>query len=46
MVASLIRERRPGQTLGQAFYNDAEVYERDLERIFLRNWLYVGHFGC
>jgi len=43
LVASLIAERRPGHALGRAFYNDAEVYERDLERIFLRNWLYVGH---
>ena len=38
-LASLIASRRPGHTLPQAFYNDDEVYQADMARI----WLFAGH---
>jgi Rieske 2Fe-2S family protein len=41
----LIRQRRPGHSLPRAFYTDPYIFERDLERIFLRQWLYVGHIS-
>ena len=25
------------------FYTDSKIYERDIERIFMRRWLLVGH---
>ena len=42
-LAGLIAGQRHGYTLDQAFYADPEIYRRDIERVFMRNWLYVGH---
>lgn len=37
-------DRQPaGHTLAQAFYRDHDIYEREIDRIFLRSWLYAGH---
>ncbi len=33
-------ERR---ALARAFYADEGIYERDVEQIFMRSWLYAGH---
>ena len=41
--SSLLAQQRSGYSLDQAFYNDAWIYQRDLERIFMRVWLYAGH---
>jgi Rieske 2Fe-2S family protein len=32
-----------GMTLPQEYYVSDEVFARDLERIYLRSWLYAGH---
>lgn len=41
-----IRERlaacKPGYSLPQEFYNDAEVFEFDLHAIFYRQWFFAG----
>jgi Rieske 2Fe-2S family protein len=29
--------------LAQAFYRDPDIYRQDIERIFLKSWLYAGH---
>jgi len=29
--------------LPQAFYRDPDIYQRDIDRIFLNSWLYAGH---
>ena len=29
--------------LPQAFYRDPDIYRQDIERIFLKSWLYAGH---
>lgn len=39
----LIRERRDGFSLQQPFYNDPDFYRLDLELIWYRDWLFVGH---
>jgi Rieske 2Fe-2S family protein len=35
--------RREGFTLDQKFYGDAAFHELDLEHIYYREWLFVGH---
>lgn len=39
----LIRERRPGVSLDRPFYTDPDFFELDLELIWRRDWLFVGH---
>ncbi len=43
VVRSLIERHRPGYGLERVFYHDPAVYERDLERIWMRHWLVAGH---
>lgn len=43
LVAGLLASHRAGHALPQGFYTDEAVYRRDLERIFLADWLYVCH---
>jgi Rieske 2Fe-2S family protein len=42
-INQLIDRQRERYALTQEFYSDPEIYERDIERIFLRSWLYAGH---
>ena len=42
-VAELAAMRTPGQPLETPFYADREVFETDLEVIFARHWIFVGH---
>jgi len=42
-ILKLIEGRRPGYSLDQAFYRDPDIYQLDLDEIFLKNWLYAGH---
>jgi Rieske 2Fe-2S family protein len=42
-IDTLIAERQPGHALPQAFYRDAEIFEHDVQRIFLDSWLYACH---
>jgi Rieske 2Fe-2S family protein len=42
-VAKLTLEHQPGQTLQREFYTDPDIYQVELEKIFFRSWLYVGH---
>jgi Rieske 2Fe-2S family protein len=39
----LIRSRREGFSLEQPFYIDPDFYRLDLELIWYRDWLFVGH---
>ena len=39
----LIRNRRPGFSLAQPFYNDPDFFRADMELIWYRDWLFVGH---
>ena len=42
-ITELVNRRIPGYALDQAFYQDPDIYRKDIERIFLRSWLYAGH---
>ena len=42
-IDDLIASAKPGYTLPQPFYNDPAVFERDMERLLFRQWLFVGH---
>lgn len=39
----LVRAQRPGHTLAAEFYLSPDIYRLDIERIFMRTWLYAGH---
>ena len=39
----LIRERRDGFSLQQPFYIDPDFFRLDMELIWYRDWLFVGH---
>jgi Rieske 2Fe-2S family protein len=47
MTEQEIRELVAGQAerraLASAFYRDPDIYEHDIDRIFMRSWLYAGH---
>jgi len=42
-LAELVRKQPPGLSLARPFYTAAEVFEADLERVWSRNWVFVGH---
>ncbi len=42
-LRQLIERQRPGHALEQAFYRDSDIYQREIDRILLRSWLYAGH---
>ena len=41
-IRALLDERRPGHTLPQAFYTDADIFEFDLAAIHARSWIMAG----
>ncbi|MBL9173667.1 MAG: aromatic ring-hydroxylating dioxygenase subunit alpha [Verrucomicrobiales bacterium] len=43
LAATGLPERTPGWTLPQAYFNDPEIYRRDLERVWKTGWLFAGH---
>lgn len=42
-IEALAKRQRPGYSLEQPFYVDPTVFERDLERIVAKQWLFVDH---
>ena len=38
-----LKHRKPGYGLEQAFYSDPDYYRLDMENIFYRDWLFIGH---
>ena len=42
-LAAFPAARRPWHTLDRAWYHDLEVYRAEVERIWRRGWLFVGH---
>jgi len=42
-VDDLIRQHRKGYALDRRFYRNAEIYQREIDRIFMRVWQYAGH---
>jgi Rieske 2Fe-2S family protein len=42
-IAQLVARQPPDHCLEQAFYTDPEIFEADIERLFIRQWLCAGH---
>ena len=42
-MLKLVRNRRDGFSLQQPFYIDPDFYKLDMELIWYREWLFVGH---
>jgi Rieske 2Fe-2S family protein len=42
-IADLVASRQAGHTLPRDFYSDQLVYRAELESIWRRGWLFVGH---
>jgi len=42
-IRALIDSQAAMNALDQAFYTDADIYERDVSEIYLKSWLYAGH---
>jgi phenylpropionate dioxygenase-like ring-hydroxylating dioxygenase large terminal subunit len=42
-IVKLAEGQREMYALPQAFYRDPDIYQRDIEQIFLKSWLYAGH---
>jgi Rieske 2Fe-2S family protein len=42
-VAELIGKQKKGFALDREFYQDEEIFRRDIERIYMKVWLYAGH---
>ncbi|ENS83413.1 aromatic ring-hydroxylating oxygenase subunit alpha [Brucella melitensis] len=42
-MLELLTGRDPNFSLEQKFYTDPDYYKLDLENIFYKNWLFVGH---
>ena len=42
-LAALIGGWKPGRSLARDFYTSPRIFERDLERVYFRHWLFVGH---
>ena len=42
-IRDIVDAHLVGTSLEQAFYTDAEIYEREISEIYLKSWLYAGH---
>jgi Rieske 2Fe-2S family protein len=42
-IKELVAGHRPGHALGQDFYRRDDVFEGEVERIFLKSWILAGH---
>lgn len=42
-INELVAAHRPGHALGQDFYLREDVFEIEVERIFLKSWVLAGH---
>ena len=42
-ISELLTKQRSGHALEQGFYRSAEVFEKEVERIFLKTWILAGH---
>ena len=42
-IAELVANHKPGWALDQRFYSDPEIYQLELDRIVMRNWILAGH---
>jgi glycine betaine catabolism A len=38
-----LKNRKDGHSLEQAFYTDADLFKLDMEQIWYKDWLFIGH---
>lgn len=44
-LQDLIDRQQPGYSLEQTFYLDPTLFQLDMERVYLRQWLFAGHLS-
>ncbi len=45
-VLSTLIDTHPARTsLDRAFYTDEDIYQRDIDEVYLKSWLYAGHLS-
>ena len=44
-LSRLIANQPEGYSLQQVFYQDNDIYLRELDRLFMKSWLYAGHLS-
>jgi Rieske 2Fe-2S family protein len=44
-ITALIDAQTARTSLDQAFYTDNDIYQRDIEEVYLKSWLYAGHLS-
>ena len=42
-IKQLVDEQQQGFSLGQLFYKDLDIYNAEINKVFLKHWLYAGH---
>lgn len=42
-IIELVERQRERHALDREFYTEPAIYKRDIQRVFLRSWLYAGH---
>ena len=45
LIAQLAGQQPELRALDQPFYMDEDIYRVEMERIFMRIWLYAGHIS-
>lgn len=44
-LSELVTRQPEGFSLQQNFYEDPDIYQEEINRIFMKSWLYVGHIS-
>ena len=44
-IYQLVDNQPEGFSLQQVFYRDSDIYRRELDRLFMKSWLYAGHLS-
>ncbi|WP_299072703.1 aromatic ring-hydroxylating dioxygenase subunit alpha [uncultured Paraglaciecola sp.] len=44
-IKQLLAEQPSGFSLAQSFYKDADIYQTEIDNLFLKHWLYAGHLS-
>ena len=45
VLSALIDTQVARTSLDRAFYTDEDIYQRDIEKVYLKSWLYAGHLS-
>ena len=45
LLTALIESQPAHTALPQVFYTDEDIYQRDIEEIYLKSWIYAGHLS-